>query len=152
MEEYLSFCNDETKEKANAMKTSESTIADLNAIIEESKATITAKDDEVATLGTTISSKTQELEKVTAVREEENADFVAAEKELVKSVDECSRAATALEKGLSLMQMRGGNRAARKQMKRQLIAVKNAMSAILSAAWVDVSSSKKLNSLLQQSA
>merc|ERR1719335_585270 len=75
MEEYLSFCNDETKEKANGIKTAESTIEDLNAIIEESKATITAKDDEVATLGTTISDKTSELEKVTAVREEENANF-----------------------------------------------------------------------------
>jgi len=151
MEEYLAFCDDETKEKANAMKTAEATIENLNAIIEESKATITAKDDEVATLGTTISSKTSELEKVTAVREEENANFVAAEKELVKSVDECSRAATALEKGLSLMQMRGGNKAARKQMKRQLLAVKNAMSVILSASWVEVSSAKKLKSLLQQS-
>jgi len=151
MEEYLSFCNDETKEKANAMKTADGTIENLNAIIEESKATITAKDDEVATLGTTISDKTNELEKVTKVREAENADFVAAEKELVTSVDECARAATALEKGLSLLQMRGGNKAARKQMKRQLLAVKNAMSTILAAAWVDVSSAKKLKSLLQQS-
>jgi chromosome segregation ATPase len=151
MEEYLAFCDDETKEKANAIKTAEAQMADLNAIIEESKATITAKDDEVATLGTTISDKTSELEKVTTVREEENADFVAAEKELVKSVDECARAAAALEKGLSLMQMRGGNKAARKQMKKQLLAVKNAMQTILSAAWVEVSSAKKLQSLLQQS-
>merc|ERR1719473_1762839 len=151
MEEYLAFCDDETKEKANAMKTADATIENLNAIIEESKATITAKDDEVATLGTTISDKTSELEKVTSVREEENANFVAAEKELVTSVDECARAATALEKGLSLLQRKGGNRAARKQMKRQLLAVKNAMKTILSAAWVEVSSAKKLQSLLQQS-
>merc|ERR1719301_307596 len=108
------------------MKTADGTIENLNAIIEESKATISAKDDEVATLGTTISSKTQELEKVTAVREEENADFVAAEKELVTSVDECARAATALEKGLSLMQMRGGNKAAKKQLKKKLLAIKDA--------------------------
>merc|ERR1719473_2278445 len=151
MEEYLAFCDDETKEKANAMKTADATIENLNAIIEESKATISAKDDEVATLGTTISDKTTELGKVTSVREEENADFVAAEKELVKSVDECARAAAALEKGLSLMQMRGGNKAARKQMKKQLLAVKNAMQTILQAAWVEVSSAKKLQSLLQQS-
>jgi len=98
MEEYLQFCDDETKEKVNAMKTADSTMADLNAIIEESKATITAKDDEVATLGTAISEKTQELETVSKVREEENANFVAAEKELVQSVAECSRAATALRR------------------------------------------------------
>merc|ERR1719473_618281 len=151
MEEYLAFCDDETKEKVNAMKTADASIADLKAIIEESKATIVAKEDEVATLGTVISDKTTELEKATKVRESQNADFVAAEKELVTSVDECARAATALEKGLSLMQMRGGNKAARKQMKRQLLAVKNAMQTILQAAWVEVSSAKKLQSLLQQS-
>merc|ERR1719353_2330452 len=110
------------------MKTADASIADLKAIIEESKATIVAKEDEVATLGTVISDKTTELEKATKVRESQNADFVAAEKELVTSVDECARAATALEKGLSLLQVRGGNKAARKQMKRQLLAVKNAMS------------------------
>lgn len=152
MEEYLAFCDDETKEKVNAMKTADSAIADLGAIIEESKATIAAKDDEVATLGTVISDKTKELSAAVKVREAENADFVSAEKELVTSVDECARAATALEKGLSLLQMRGGHKGkARKAMKQQLAAVAASMKAILSAAWVDVSSAKRLKSLLQQS-
>jgi len=152
MEEYLAFCDDETKEKVNAMKTADASIADLKAIIEESKATIVAKEDEVATLGTVISDKTTELEKATTVRESQNADFVAAEKELVTSVDECSRAAAALEKGLSLLQVRGGHKGkARKALKKQLAAVEASMSAILNAAWVDASSARKLKSLLQQS-
>jgi chromosome segregation ATPase len=151
MEEYLSFCDGETKEKIFAIKTADSSIADLSAIIEESKATIAAKDDEVATLGTVISDKTKELDAATKVREAENADFVAAEKELMTSVDECSRAAVALEKGLSLLQMRGGHKGkARKALKKQLAAVENAMKTILSAAWVEASSARKLKSLLQQ--
>jgi len=155
MEEYLQFCSDETKEKANGIATAESTIENLGAIIEESKATITAKDDEVATLGTVISDKTNELSAAVKVREAQNADFVAAEKELMTSVDECSRAAVALEKGLSLLQMRGGHKGkARKAMKKQLAAVEASMKAILGAAWVDASwgSTRKLKSLLQQSA
>jgi len=152
MEEYLSFCDGETKEKIFAIKTADASIQDLSAIIEESKATIAAKDDEVATLGTVISDKTKELDAATKVREAENADFVAAEKELMTSIDECSRAAVALEKGLSLLQMRGGHRGkARKALKKQLAAVENAMKTILAAAWVDASSARRLKSLLQQS-
>jgi chromosome segregation ATPase len=153
MEEYLAFCDSETKEKIFAVKTADASIADLSAIIEESKATITAKDDEVATLGTVISDKSKELDAAVKVREAENADFVAAEKELMTSIEECSRAATALEKGLSLLQMRGGHKGkARKELKKQLAAVENAMKTILAAAWVDASSSRRLKSLLQQSA
>merc|ERR550514_1498500 len=68
MEEYLVFCSDETKEKGYAIETATRTIEDLSAIIEESKATITEKEDEIATLGSTISGKEKELDAATAVR------------------------------------------------------------------------------------
>merc|ERR1719316_2484176 len=91
MEEYVQFCSDEAKEKGYAIKTATASIADLSAVIEDSKATITEKEDEVSTLGTVISGKEKELEAATKVREAQNADFVGAEKELVTSVDECAR-------------------------------------------------------------
>merc|ERR1719217_803411 len=68
MEEYLVFCSDETKEKGFAIETASRTIEDLNAIIEQSKSTITEKEDEVATLGTHIAEKQKELDAATAVR------------------------------------------------------------------------------------
>merc|ERR1719191_109456 len=89
MEEFLSFCDGETKEKMFAMKTSDTMIDDLSAVIQESKATIAAKDDSVSELGSLISAKEKELSEATALRAEENDDFVAAEKELVKSADDC---------------------------------------------------------------
>jgi hypothetical protein len=149
MEEFLSFCDGETKEKMFAIKTSDGMIGDLSAVIQESKAIIAAKEDSVSELGSTISAKEKELSEATAVREGENADFVAAEKELVTSVDNCARAATALAKGLSFAQMRGKKHAAAK-MQKQMEAVRNALQTIMSAAWIDVESHKKLKSFLQE--
>jgi hypothetical protein len=149
MEEFLAFCGDETKEKMFAIKTADSSIADLSAVIQESKAIIAAKEDSVSELGSFISGKEKELSTATALREEENADFVAAEKELVKSVDSCSRAATALAKGLSFAQMRGKKHSAAR-IQKEIEAVKNALQTIMSAAWIDADSHKKLSAFIQQ--
>merc|ERR1719191_1645593 len=104
MEEYATFCDDELKEKGYAIQTAEREILDLSATIEDSKATILEKEDEVSSLGTAIAGKEKELYEATEARKAKNTEFVAAEKELVKSVDECSRAVIALEKGMSFAQ------------------------------------------------
>merc|ERR1719316_1699890 len=57
MEEYVTFCDDELKAKGYAIQTADREIADLSAMIEDSKATIIEKDDEVASLGTEIAGK-----------------------------------------------------------------------------------------------
>merc|ERR1719160_1513375 len=101
MEEYTTFCDDELKEKGYAIETASREIGDLMA-------TIIAKTDEMAELGTLIAAKQKEHSEASAVRAGKNEEFMAAEKELVKSVDECSRAVIALEKGMALMQ--GGKR------------------------------------------
>merc|ERR1719160_1415848 len=126
MEEYTTFCDDELKEKGYAIQTAEREIGDLMATIEDSKATIVEKSDEISTLGTVIAAKEKELADAQGVREGQNAEFMAAEKELVKSVDECSRAVTALEKGMALLQ--GGRK---REAKRELKAVKSAMITVL---------------------
>jgi len=64
----------------------------------------------------------------------------------VKSVDECSRAVVALEKGMALMQ--GGRK---REAKQQLKAVKAAMSSVLAAIAIDTDSSRKLKSFIQSS-
>merc|ERR1719408_493958 len=145
MEEYTTFCDDELKEKGYAIETAKREMSDLAATIEDSKATIVEKSDEISTLGTTIAAKEKELAGATEVREAANAEFVAAEKELVKSVDECSRAVTALEKGMALMQ--GGRK---KEAKKELEGVKLALSSIIGAVSIDTESHRKLKSFLQQ--
>merc|ERR1719316_2596329 len=144
MEEYTTFCDDELKEKGYAIETAGREIGDLMATIEDSKATITEKTDEIATLGTLIAAKEKELADATAVRKGENGEFVAAEKELVKSIDECSRAVVALEKGMAFLQ--GGRK---REAKEQLKAVKMAMTDILAAIAIDTDSTRKLKSFIQ---
>jgi len=145
MEEYTVFCDDELKAKGYAIETSTREIGELEATIEDSKATTIAMADEIATLGTVGAAKEKELYDATGVRKASNADFTAAEAELVKSVDECSRAVTALEKGMALVQ--GGKR---KEAKKQLKAVTLALTSIVGAISIDTESTRKLKSFLQQ--
>merc|ERR1719162_629099 len=101
--------------------------------------------DEVITLGTVGAQKDKELYDATQVRKAGNADFAAAEAALVKSVDECSRAVQALQKGMALLQ--GGQR---KEAKKQLKAVSMALTSIVSAIGIETESTRKLKSFLQQ--
>jgi len=146
MEEYVTFCDDELKEKGYAIETAKREIGDLMATIEDSKATIATKTDEIGELGNLIAGKEKELADAQEVRKGKNEEFVAAEKELVKSVDECSRAVVALEKGMALMQ--GGRK---REAKEQLKAVRMAMNSVLAAIAIDTDSTRKLRSFIQSS-
>merc|ERR1719230_1071039 len=144
MEEYTTFCDDELKDKGYAIETAGRTIGDLTATIDSSTANVGELTDEIATLGTTIAAKSKELADATKVREGQKADFEAAEKELVKSIDELSRAATVLKRGMSFVQTTRG----RKKINAAVAALKN----IIEAEWVDVGSKRKLRSFLQAAA
>merc|ERR1719182_710026 len=87
----------------------------------------------------------EELYDATEVRKAKKADFEAAEAELVKSVDECSRAVVALEKGMALLQ--GGKR---KEAKKEMKAVTMALTSIVGAISIETESTRKLKSFLQQ--
>merc|ERR1719169_66218 len=145
MEEYTTFCDEELKSKGYAIETATREIMELEATIEDSKATGIAMADEIATLGTEAAAKNKELYDASEVRKAKNADFAAAEAELVKSVDECSRAVVALEKGMALLQ--GGKR---KEAKKQLKAVSMTLTSIVGAISIETESSRKLKSFLQQ--
>merc|ERR1719162_2112104 len=61
MEEYAAFANENLREKGYAIKTAAQSIQDLQAKIEDSKATILDSSDEIQELSTTIASKEKEL-------------------------------------------------------------------------------------------
>jgi len=144
MEEYTTFCDDELKDKGYAIETAATAIGDLSATKENAAALIAELTDEIATLGSTMAAKSGELAKATEVRKAGNADFAAAEKELVTSVDQLGRAATVLKRGMSFVQTANG----RKKIKDVVNALKN----IVDAEFVDVSSKRKLKSFLQATA
>merc|ERR1719171_3229245 len=68
MEESLTFCDDELKDKGYAIETATRSIEDLSATIEDAKAQIIELGDEISTLGTTIAAKEKELMEVTKSR------------------------------------------------------------------------------------
>merc|ERR1719355_311307 len=145
MEEYTTFCDDELKAMGYAIETATREIADLEATIADGSATSMAMADEISTLGTEAAAKNKELYDATEVRKAKNAEFSASEAELVKSVDECSRAVVALEKGMALLQ--GGKR---KEAKKEMKAVTMALTSIVGAVSIETESSRKLKSFLQQ--
>jgi len=145
MEEYTTFCDDELKAKGYAIQTSTREIGELEATIADASATQSAMADEITTLGTEGAQKNKELYDASEVRKAQNADFTAAEAMLVKSVDECGRAVTALEKGMALLQ--GGKR---KEAKKELKAVSMALTSIVGAISIETESTRKLKSFLQQ--
>merc|ERR1719160_968143 len=144
MEEYTTFCDDELKDKGYAIETAGRTIGDLTATVDSSTANIGELSDEIATLGTTIATKSTELADATKVREGQNKDFQAAEKELVKSIDQLSRAATILKRSMSFAQTKSGQ----KKISAAVAALKN----IIDAQWIEAGSRRKLKSFLQAAA
>merc|ERR1719333_162142 len=144
MEEYTAFCDDELKDKGYAIETAGRSIEDLTATVDSSTANIGELSDEIATLGSTNAAKSSELADATKVREAGNADFAAAEKELLKSIDELGRAATIIKRGMSFAQTAQG----KKKINEVVAGLKN----IIEAEWVDVGSKRKLKSFLQAAA
>jgi len=140
MEEYTNFCDDELKDKGYAIETAGRSIADYMATKEDATAQVAALSDEISTLGTTIAAKDGELAQATTNRAGAHADFQAAEKELVQTVDELSRAATVLKRGMSFAQGSNGQK--------KMSAAVSALQNILDAVWLDVSSKRKLKSFL----
>jgi len=148
MVEFTKYCDDEAKEKGYAIETATNAIEDLKATIEQCTATIAGSDDEVSTLGTTIAAKEKELTEAQGVRKGEHDDFVAAEKELIESVDQLGRAATVLKKGMSFAQMRGGKFQVNKESQEAI----NALKTIVESQWVGAGSRRTLQSFIQSKA
>merc|ERR1719217_1760809 len=148
MTEFSAYCDDEAKEKSYAIETAANGIESLKATVEECTATIATSDDEVSTLGTTIASKEKELADAQGVRKTEHDDFVAAEKELVESIDQLGRAATVLKKGMSFAQTRGGTFQVNKQTQEAI----NALKTIVESQWVGAGSRRTLQSFFQSKA
>jgi len=145
MEKYTTFCDDELKDKGYAIETATTKIGDLGAAIADAQATIAETADEVSTLGSVIAGKNKELYDAGVVRKDGNADFVAAEKELVTTIDQLSRAGTLIKKEMSFAQ----GKMSIERIAKKLKPMTSALNQIVEAAWVTAGSKKTLKSFLQ---
>merc|ERR1719387_72778 len=102
-------------------------------------------DEAIATLGAEIAQNEADLKDATLVRDKERADFEAAEKELVDSIDMLDRAIGILEremgKGSALLQKPLDN----SSIKAMLASI----SAVIDAASFSVADKQKILALVQ---
>jgi len=106
-EEYFEWCDDVAKEKAYEVETATSKKNKLEATIKKSVSDIDDYSEIIKEKAASITTDEKDLEDATVIREKENKEFVAAEEELMVSVDMIGRAAGIIEremKGSSLMQ------------------------------------------------
>ena len=146
MGEYTEYCDDELTEKAYAIKTAKREIAGFEAAIEDANGKYEKNTALLEELGADIAKKQAELTEAKKVRSGENKDFVAAQKELVDSIDMLSRAASVLKRELSFAQGAKGKKAISAQLKNAV----GALSAIVNAAWVDPKAAAKVQAFLEE--
>jgi len=146
MEEYTTWCDEESNEKEDAITSSKRTIDDLSATMEDAKGTIATLTSKVEDLTSKISSSESDLAEATKIRNKENADFLAAEKELVDTVDGLDRAVVVLKRNMAFMQ--GGPSALQQK---ELSMLSTSLSKIIEASWVNEHDRKLVQSLLQTS-
>merc|ERR1719337_814070 len=136
MEEYTSWCDEEANTKR--------TIGDLEATIEDAKASVLTLTSSIDELTTKISTSEKELADAKAIRDKEHEVFVASEKELSETVDSLERAITVLKKNMSLLQAG--------KMANVLGAMASGLQKVVEATWINSHQKAVLQSLLQANA
>jgi len=103
------WCETNDKEKTKSIADAESRIKDLTNKIEELTATSARLNSEIANLEKEVAANQQALDKATALREKQLAEFNQEEKDLLQSIGALKSAITVLSKhqGGSFLQVAG---------------------------------------------
>jgi len=142
-EEFSEWCEERSKEVMFEIKTGKGEIESLKATIEKETANIQTQTTSIEELAGEIATDEADLAAATKIREKENADFTAQEKDLVETIDTLERAIGIIEKeingGASMMQLKQSNN------------VVQALAAMVSAEALSSADGKKLTALVQSS-
>jgi len=90
--EFFEWCDSESQNLNNEIKTGKKSQAKLSARIDEKASDIEVGTAKIEELAAALSTNEGELKGATAIREKEAADFAASEKELMATVDTLDRA------------------------------------------------------------
>merc|ERR1719262_836268 len=146
MNDYTAWCDQETGDKTFAIKSATSKINDVNAVITDTTAQIASHETDITQFGSEIAEKEQELADAANVRKSDRANFEAAEKEVMNTIDELTRGTMTVKKEMSFAQMKGLRST---PTLRKSALVTQAMSKIVEAAWVDAAGKRRLTKFLQ---
>merc|ERR550537_891505 len=138
---FSEWCEERSREVQFEIKTGKGEVESLKATIEKEGANIQTQTSTIEDLAGEIATDEADLAAATKIREKENADFTAQEKDLVETIDTLERAIGIIEKemngGASMMQLKQSNN------------VVQALSAMVSAEAISSSDGKRLTTLLQ---
>merc|ERR1712217_942230 len=127
------------------IKTEKANIASLNDKIDEETALSSSLTEKLESLAADLATDEADLKAATEIRDRENADFLAAEKELSEIVDTLSRAVGILEKEMaktgsaSMMQLKNANNIAQ------------VLNTLVEGAAITSEDASKLTALVQSS-
>merc|ERR1719506_862212 len=99
------WCETNDKEKTKSISDAEARIADLTTKIEELTASSARLNTEIKNLEKEVASNQNALDKATAIRQKELAEFNEEEKDLLGSISALKSAVTVLSKHNSFLQM-----------------------------------------------
>jgi hypothetical protein len=143
-EEFFEWCDEVTGEKLHSIKLNEERKAKLMAAIEKYFAEIEQSGEQISEEAKAIAQAIAEGKNAKDLREKQHADFMAAEKDLVDSVDMLSRAITVLQK-----EMQKGSAAFAQISTKRVTGLMQVLGSIAEAAAFTTSDKSKLLALVQ---
>merc|ERR1719446_1717660 len=99
------WCETNDKEKTKSIADAEARISDLTTKIEELTASSARLNTEIKNLNKEVSSNQAALDKATAIRQKQLAEFNGEEKDLLESISALKAAVTVLSKHHSMLQV-----------------------------------------------
>jgi len=100
-DEYSEWCEDRSTKLGFEIKTGKANKAELEATISEETSTIAELETKIEELSNDIKTDESDLDAATKIRDKENADFQAEEKELLTVIDMLERATSILSKEMA---------------------------------------------------
>jgi hypothetical protein len=141
-DEYAEFCEDRSTNLGFEIKTGKANVAELKATIEEETSTIAALGTKIEELSNDIKTDEADLDAATKIRDKENADFKAEEKELTEVISMLERATSILSK-----EMAKGS--ASMLQTKSTTSITEALSAMVQASVFSSADASRLTALVQ---
>ena len=145
--EYTEWCDDTTTEKGFEIKTAKSDQEKLEAKISKLSGDLSAMETKISDLAADIATGSAELKDATLIRDKEQADFAASEKELVEVIDTLGRAITLIGR-----EMQKKNAAFTQLASTDLSGLLQSLGALVDAASFTGADKQRLTALVQSSA
>merc|ERR550537_1977712 len=142
-DEYSEWCEDRSTQLGFEIKTGKAEVAELKATIEEETSSSAALETKIEELSNDIKTDEADLDAATKIREKENADFTAEEKELTQVLDMLERATAILTREMAKS---GG--AAMLQLK-SATSITEALSVMVQASALSSADASRLTALVQ---